>query len=38
MKSYGVTTQVKPLQKYFHKLLTAQYLVLTFETEWNTVV
>ena len=38
MKSYGVTTQVKPFQKYFHEVLITQYLALTFETEWNTVV
>ena len=32
MKSYGVTIQMKPLQKYFHMVLFIQYVVLTFES------
>ena len=31
MKSYGVTVQMKPLQKYFHMVLFIEYVVLTFE-------
>ena len=32
MKSYGVTFQMKPLQRYFHSVLFIQYVVLTFES------
>ena len=31
-KSYGVTTQMKPLQQYFHMVLYVLYVVLTFES------
>ena len=30
MKSYGVTTQMKPLQQYFHMVLFICYVVLNF--------
>ena len=30
MKSYGVTVQMKPLQKYFHMVQFILYVVLTF--------
>ena len=32
MKSYGVTIQMKPLQRYFHFVLFIQFVVLTFES------
>ena len=33
MKSYGVTIQLKPLQRDFHTVLFVLYVVLTFESE-----
>ena len=32
MKYYGVTIQMKPLQRYFHLVLFIQFVVLTFES------
>ena len=32
MKSYGVTIQMKPLQRYFHMVLFIENVVLTFES------
>ena len=32
MKSYGVTIQMKPFQRYFHMLLFVLYVVLTFQS------
>ena len=32
MKPYDVTIQMKPLQHFFHMVLSALYVVLTFES------
>ena len=32
MKFYGVNIQMKPLQQFFHMVLFALYVVLTFES------
>ena len=32
MKSYGVTIQIKPLQRYFHMVLFIRQVVLAFES------
>ena len=32
MKSYGVTIQMNPLQRYFHMVLFIEYVVLTFKS------
>ena len=32
MKSYGTTTQMKPLQQYFHMVPFIKYVVLTFQS------
>ena len=32
MKPYDVTIQMKPLQQFFHMVLFALYVVLTFES------
>ena len=32
MKSYCVTIQMKPLQRYFHMLLFISYVVMTFKS------